>query len=256
MTTNANSPHPASSPAEATNHEESDQDLDALLSSPTQETLYNSQRISQLQAQHPIHTTSTPFSSSSSTEIYTTLSHEKPLIEILSTSTSTSQRPTIVHFHLPTFTRCKTMDGHLEALARKHHHSHDSGTQQTRFFRVNVEHAPFLVDKFRVRVLPCVLGFRDGRCVERIVGFEGLVWGDGEGEGDGDGEKVRRGLERRFVRRGLLLGGEVGGEVDGSGEEEEEEGEEVERKRKKEKGKGIRGIRRKEGDDDEESDWD
>ena len=39
---------------------------------------------------------------------------------------------------------------------------------------MNVENAPFLVTKLKIKVLPCVLSFIDGMTVDRIVGFEGL----------------------------------------------------------------------------------
>jgi hypothetical protein len=44
----------------------------------------------------------------------------------------------------------------------------------TRFLKMNVENAPFLVTKLKVQVLPCVIAFVDGITVDRIVGFEGL----------------------------------------------------------------------------------
>ena len=44
----------------------------------------------------------------------------------------------------------------------------------TRFLKMNVDNAPFLVVKLKVQVLPCVLAFVDGISVDRIVGFEGL----------------------------------------------------------------------------------
>ena len=44
----------------------------------------------------------------------------------------------------------------------------------TRFLKMNVENAPFLVTKLKVQVLPCVLAFVNGVSVDRIVGFEGL----------------------------------------------------------------------------------
>lgn len=44
----------------------------------------------------------------------------------------------------------------------------------TRFLKMNVENAPFLVTKLKIQVLPCVLAFVNGVSVDRIVGFEGL----------------------------------------------------------------------------------
>jgi thioredoxin-like negative regulator of GroEL len=54
----------------------------------------------------------------------------------------------------------------LQELAKKHF--------DTRFLKMNVENAPFLVTKLKIQVLPCVLSFIDGVSVDRIVGFEGL----------------------------------------------------------------------------------
>jgi hypothetical protein len=55
---------------------------------------------------------------------------------------------------------------HLQELAKKHF--------DTRFLKMNVENAPFLVTKLKIQVLPCVLSFIGGVSVDRIVGFEGL----------------------------------------------------------------------------------
>ena len=88
----------------------------------------------------------------------------------------------------------------MEALATAH--------LGTRFLKIEVGDAPFLVGKLGVRVLPCVIGFVGGVGVERIVGLEGLG-GSGEGFGTGD-------LERRLVRSGVLEG-EMGVEVEDGG---------------------------------------
>ncbi|KAJ3153912.1 hypothetical protein HDU89_008777 [Geranomyces variabilis] len=61
-------------------------------------------------------------------------------------------------------TEKELMDTHLEALARLH--------PKTRFVRIDVENAPFLVEKLKVQVLPCVVPFIDGVSVDRLVGFE------------------------------------------------------------------------------------
>jgi thiol-disulfide isomerase/thioredoxin len=55
---------------------------------------------------------------------------------------------------------------YLQELAKKHF--------DTRFLKMNVENAPFLVTKLKVQVLPCVLSFIDSVSVDRIVGFEEL----------------------------------------------------------------------------------
>jgi thioredoxin-like negative regulator of GroEL len=58
------------------------------------------------------------------------------------------------HFFHKDFRRCKIMDGHLQTLADKY--------TDTRFVKINVDNAPFLVEKLQVRVLPCVMGWVDG----------------------------------------------------------------------------------------------
>jgi thioredoxin-like negative regulator of GroEL len=39
---------------------------------------------------------------------------------------------------------------------------------------VDVEKAPFLVERLKITVLPCVISFNKGISVDRIVGFEEL----------------------------------------------------------------------------------
>lgn len=102
--------------------------------------------------------------------------------------TTTTTKYCIVHFFKPDFNRCRIMDEHLSALAPAH--------LQTRFLRIDVEHAPFLVEKLKVKVLPCVIAFVDGVGVDRIVGFEGLGYSE-------DTFKTRD-LELRLIGAGVL----------------------------------------------------
>jgi len=66
----------------------------------------------------------------------------------------------------------------------------------TRFLKMNVENAPFLVTKLKVQVLPCVLAFLNGVGVDRIVGFEGL--------GYTPDTFTTRDLEARLLSSGVL----------------------------------------------------
>lgn len=61
---------------------------------------------------------------------------------------------------------------------------------------MNVENAPFLVTKLKVQVLPCVLAFVDGKSVDRIVGFEGL--------GYGQDKFTTKDLEARLLASGVI----------------------------------------------------
>lgn len=92
---------------------------------------------------------------------YTEIREEKTLMDL-----TTTVKYAVVHFAKDDFAKCGTMDVHLESLAKKHF--------DTRFLKMNVENAPFLVTKLKIQVLPCVLAFVNGVSVDRIVGFEGL----------------------------------------------------------------------------------
>lgn len=76
----------------------------------------------------------------------------------------------VVHFYHKDFERCKIMDKHLSELAQT--------MLSARFVKVNVEKAPFLVDKLRVTVLPCLIIFNNDIAVDRVVGFDELGAGD------------------------------------------------------------------------------
>lgn len=101
---------------------------------------------------------------------------------------TTSTKYCVVHFYKPDFNRCRIMDGHLSALAPVH--------LSTRFLRIDVEHAPFLVTKLNVKVLPCVIAFVGGVSADRIVGFEGVGYSEDTFK-TGD-------LEKRLVGAGVL----------------------------------------------------
>ncbi|GME29038.1 putative gtpase inhibitor [Neofusicoccum parvum] len=115
---------------------------------------------------------------------YQEIKEEKALMDI-----TTSTKLCVVHFFHADFNRCRIMDGHIETLAPKHF--------DTRFLRINVDNAPFLVTKLKVQVLPCVIAFVDGQGVDRIVGFEGL--------GYGSDKFTTNDLERRLLQCGVLV---------------------------------------------------
>lgn len=92
---------------------------------------------------------------------YIEIKDEKQLMDI-----TTSTKLCVVHFMKPDFHRCGIMDDKLQILAENH--------LDTRFIRINVDNAPFLVVKLGVQVLPCVLAFVDGVGVDRVIGFEGV----------------------------------------------------------------------------------
>lgn len=77
----------------------------------------------------------------------------------------------------------------------------------TRFVKIDVTNAPFLVAKLKVQVLPCVLSFIDGVNKDRILGFEGL--------GRGDNFTTPQ-LEARLLASGVLVRQKVTGGQNGA----------------------------------------
>lgn len=72
----------------------------------------------------------------------------------------------VAHFFHRDFERCKIVDAHLPALARRF--------PDTRFIKVSAPDAPFFTVKLNIKVLPAVVFFRGGTCVGRVVGFDAL----------------------------------------------------------------------------------
>ncbi|KAK5680826.1 hypothetical protein LTS10_006584 [Elasticomyces elasticus] len=108
------------------------------------------------------------------------------------------------------FNRCRIMDGKLAVLAEKH--------LETRFVSVNVENAAFVVTKLGIQVLPCVVCFKAGLGVGRVLGFEGL--------GDGHSFSVQE-LEGKLLGFGVLDRSKVV-DADGQGRMLRERREEME----------------------------
>lgn len=137
------------------------------------------------------------------TGTYTTLTSDK---EVLDATTDREVTRCVIHFSKSDFGRCAVMDSHLERLAGPHY--------EARFVKVDVESVPFLVEKLQIRVLPCVIGFVNGKSEERVVGFEGL----------GNGVKFStEELEQRLVHAKVLVRMKLGliGDDDGSDHNEE-----------------------------------
>mmetsp|Transcript_21664 Transcript_21664/g.45573 ORF Transcript_21664/g.45573 Transcript_21664/m.45573 type:complete len:350 (+) Transcript_21664:178-1227(+) len=72
-----------------------------------------------------------------------------------------------VHFFHNEFERCKIMDFHLKSIAEEF--------VECKFVRMDAEKAPFFVAKLKVKTLPTLLVFEEGKEVGRLTGFEGLA---------------------------------------------------------------------------------
>ncbi|KAL4902442.1 hypothetical protein BDW74DRAFT_158580 [Aspergillus multicolor] len=167
--------------------------------------------------------------------LYPTLKSDQALLNY-----TTQTHRCVIHFAHPEFARCTTMDEHIRALAARH--------QDVRFAKVDVRETPFVVEKLKIRVLPCVIGFLDGVAVERVLGFEGLGPGGSAGlEGFNTAS-----LEKRFLAPGILSQARFNGD-DGEGSDEgndEEDGDD--RKGRQSIRTGTTRVFREDDDDD----WD
>ncbi|TIA90791.1 hypothetical protein E3P99_01402 [Wallemia hederae] len=123
---------------------------------------YRERRIQELQSDIKRRDMEAEFVSRGGYKEYTS---EKEVMDV-----ALKQVKVIVHFFHPRFKRCEIMDTHLELLAYQH--------PGTKFLKVNVENVPFLVEKLKIKVLPCVITFRQGVARERLVGFQDLGQSD------------------------------------------------------------------------------
>lgn len=76
----------------------------------------------------------------------------------------------ICHFYHQDFERCKILDKHFRMIAPNH--------TETAFITLNVEKAPFFVQKLQIKVLPTICLFKNGVLKRKIVGFEELGGND------------------------------------------------------------------------------
>ncbi|XP_068701717.1 thioredoxin domain-containing protein 9-like [Montipora foliosa] len=93
----------------------------------------------------------------------------------------------VCHFYRDSTFRCKIVDKHLAILAPKH--------VETKFLKVNAERCHFLIEKLNVRVLPTILLVKDGKFVDRIIGFDDL---------GGHDEFSTEMMEWRIARSGVI----------------------------------------------------
>lgn len=92
---------------------------------------------------------------------YSEISNEKELFDICKQS-----ERVVCHFYRDSTFRCKIIDKHLSILAQSH--------PETRFLKIDVARAPFLVKRLNIRVMPTVALMKDGKTGDYIVGFDDL----------------------------------------------------------------------------------
>lgn len=98
---------------------------------------------------------------------------------------------TIFFHYLPflsqDFERCKLFDKHLALIAPKY--------LPVRFIALDAEKTPFFVEKLAVRVLPSLFLLKDGKIVDKLIGFAEL--------GNKDNFTTKE-LEDRLKQNGFL----------------------------------------------------
>ena len=62
--------------------------------------------------------------------------------------------------------RCKIVDKHLDVIARKH--------IETKFVKLSVERAPFMVERLHIKTLPTIVLMIDNVVKDKIIGFTDL----------------------------------------------------------------------------------
>ncbi|KAM3861826.1 thioredoxin domain-containing protein 9 [Diretmus argenteus] len=72
----------------------------------------------------------------------------------------------VCHFYKDSTFRCNILDKHLAILAKKH--------VETKFIKLNVEKAPFLTERLRIKVIPTLALLIDGKTKDYVVGFTDL----------------------------------------------------------------------------------
>jgi hypothetical protein len=92
---------------------------------------------------------------------YNELAGEKELFD----TTKKSDR-IVCHFYRDATMRCKIVDKHLEIIARKH--------VETKFVKLNVERAPFMVERLHIKTLPTMVLMIDNIVKDKIIGFTDL----------------------------------------------------------------------------------
>ena len=136
-----------------------DDEFDHLLDEEDDElTAIRQARIAQLKQQQSQHATNMSLGHGTLRTINET--------DFLSECTGSSKY-VIVHFFNDEFERCKIMDFHLKIIAEEH--------VEAKFLRMDASKAPFFVAKFRVRTLPSLFVYEDGKEIGRLTGFDGLA---------------------------------------------------------------------------------
>lgn len=139
-------------------NDSSDDEYDDLLNDDTELDMIRQKRLAQMRAQQ---TTIAKHKALGHGEVRT-ISQDQFLPECTGDSEWVA-----VHFYHKEFERCKIMDHHLKIVAPAH--------LECKFLRMDAEMAPFFVSKLNIKTLPTLIVFREGKAVDKLMGFQELV---------------------------------------------------------------------------------
>ncbi|CAH6718207.1 phosducin-like protein 1 [[Candida] jaroonii] len=108
---------------------------------------------------------------------------EKALMEVV-----TKSEIVFIHFYQPNFAKCNKMNEKLKILAEKH--------LTLKVLSIKAETATFLVEKLKIKVLPFVVIYKNGKEFDRLVGFEKL--------GNDPNDFSYDSLETYLIRTGVI----------------------------------------------------
>lgn len=92
---------------------------------------------------------------------YTEIDNEKEFFTVCNKSENV-----VCHFYRNDTPRCRIVDMHLKILAKRH--------VETRFVKLDVERAPFLTGRLKIRVIPTIGLVKTNKTKDFIVGFTDL----------------------------------------------------------------------------------
>lgn len=92
---------------------------------------------------------------------YSVLTSEKEFFDIGKKSDRV-----VLHCYRSSTMRCAIVDKHLDLLAKKH--------IETKFCKLDVEKAPFLCERLKIRVIPTIVLCKGAQTIDYIVGFDEL----------------------------------------------------------------------------------
>lgn len=92
---------------------------------------------------------------------YTEIDGEKEFFTVCNKSDNV-----ICHFYRNDTPRCRIVDMHLKTIAKKH--------VETRVVKLDVERAPFLTGRLKIRIIPTIALVKNNKTKDFIVGFTDL----------------------------------------------------------------------------------